>query len=64
MHTMQAVIARLESGRVKPLTLTLERLTEAMGPRPRMSFEPLNLFLPAGCAKIDFGLWRSGSVSE
>jgi ribosome-binding protein aMBF1 (putative translation factor) len=29
MHTTQAVIARLESGRVKPSTRTLERLAAA-----------------------------------
>jgi transcriptional regulator with XRE-family HTH domain len=31
MHTTQAVIARLESGRVKPSTRTLERLATATG---------------------------------
>jgi transcriptional regulator with XRE-family HTH domain len=31
MHTTQAVIARLESGRVKPSTRNLERLAEATG---------------------------------
>jgi ribosome-binding protein aMBF1 (putative translation factor) len=40
MHTTQAVIARLESGRVKPSTRTLERLAEATGTRLRISFEP------------------------
>ncbi len=40
MHTTQAVIARLESGRVKPSTRTLERLAEATGMRLRISFEP------------------------
>ncbi len=40
MHTTQAVIARLESGRVKPSTRTLERLAEATGLRLRISFEP------------------------
>lgn len=39
MHTTQAVIARLESGRVKPSTRTLERLAEATGMRLRISFE-------------------------
>ena len=41
MHTTQAVIARLESGRVKPSTRTLERLATATGMRLRISFEPL-----------------------
>ena len=41
MHTTQAVIARLESGRVKPSTRTLERLAAATGMRLRISFEPL-----------------------
>jgi ribosome-binding protein aMBF1 (putative translation factor) len=44
MHTTQAVIARLESGRVKPSTRTLERLAAATGMRLRISFEPV----PAG----------------
>ena len=39
MHTTQAVIARLESGRVKPSTRTLERLAAATGMRLRISFE-------------------------
>ena len=40
MHTTQAVIARLESGRVKPSTRILERLAAATGVRLRISFEP------------------------
>jgi len=40
MHTTQAVIARLESGRIKPSTRTLERLATATGLRLRISFEP------------------------
>ena len=36
----QAVIARLESGRVKPSTRTLERLAAATGMKLRISFEP------------------------
>src|SRR5271168_4584443 len=40
MHTTQAVIARLESGRVKPSTRTLERLAAATGMQLRISFEP------------------------
>ena len=41
MHTTQAVIARLESGRVKPSTRTPDRLTAATGMRLRISFEPI-----------------------
>jgi transcriptional regulator with XRE-family HTH domain len=40
MGTTQAVIARLESGRVMPSTRTLERFAKATGTRPRISFEP------------------------
>jgi ribosome-binding protein aMBF1 (putative translation factor) len=40
MHTTQAEIARLESGRVKPSTRTLERLAAATDLRVRISFEP------------------------
>jgi ribosome-binding protein aMBF1 (putative translation factor) len=39
MGTTQAVIARLESGRVKPSTRTLERLAAATGTRLRIEFE-------------------------
>jgi ribosome-binding protein aMBF1 (putative translation factor) len=39
MRTTQAVIARLESGRVKPSTRTLERLATATGTHLRISFE-------------------------
>ncbi len=41
MHTTQTVIARLESGRVKPSTRTLERFAAATGMRLRISFEPV-----------------------
>ena len=40
MGTTQAVIARLESGRVKPSTRTLERFAKATGSRLKISFEP------------------------
>jgi ribosome-binding protein aMBF1 (putative translation factor) len=40
MHTTQAVVARLESGRVKPSTRTLERFAAATGMKLRISFEP------------------------
>jgi ribosome-binding protein aMBF1 (putative translation factor) len=40
MGTTQAVIARLESGRIKPSTRTLERFAKATGTRLRIRFEP------------------------
>ncbi len=39
MHTTQAVIARLESGRSKPSTRTLERVAAATGMKLRIRFE-------------------------
>src|ERR1700685_3101382 len=40
MDTTQSVIARLESGRTRPSTQTLERLAAATGTRLRIVFEP------------------------
>jgi transcriptional regulator with XRE-family HTH domain len=40
MHTTEAMIARLESGRVRPSTLTLEHFARATGTRLKISFEP------------------------
>ena len=40
MGTTQAVVARLESGRVKPSTRTLERFAKATDSRLRITFEP------------------------
>jgi transcriptional regulator with XRE-family HTH domain len=40
MRTTQTVIARLESGRTKPSTRTLERIAHATGMRLKISFEP------------------------
>ena len=40
MGTTQAVIARLESGKVLPSTRTLERFAKATRTRLRISFEP------------------------
>lgn len=40
MGTTQAVIARLESGRVMPSTRTLRRFAEATRTRLRIRFEP------------------------
>lgn len=39
MDTTQSVIARLESGRTRPSTQTLERLASATGTRLKISFE-------------------------
>ena len=41
MGTTQAVIARLEGGRVMPSTRTLRRFAEATGTRLTISFTPL-----------------------
>lgn len=40
MNTTQSAIARLESGRTRPSTQTLERLAQATGTRLRITFEP------------------------
>ena len=40
METTQAVVARLESGRTRPSTRTLERFAKATHTRLRISFEP------------------------
>ena len=40
MGTTQAVVARLESGRAKPSTRTLERFAKATRTRLRISFMP------------------------
>jgi ribosome-binding protein aMBF1 (putative translation factor) len=40
MQTTEAVIARLESGRIRPSTRTLERFAHATGTRLKISFEP------------------------
>jgi ribosome-binding protein aMBF1 (putative translation factor) len=41
MKTTQSTIARLESGRGKPSTRTLDRFAKATGHRMRISFEPI-----------------------
>jgi len=41
MGTTQAVVARLEGGRIRPTTRTLERFAKATGTRLRISFEPI-----------------------
>ncbi len=40
MGTTQPVVARLESGRTRPSTRTLERLAQATGSRLIIRFEP------------------------
>ncbi len=40
MGTTQAVVARLEGGRIHPTTRTLERFAKATGTKLRISFEP------------------------
>ena len=42
MGTTQQVISRLESGRTKPSTRTLERYAEATGTRLMIGFAPLS----------------------
>ena len=39
-HTKQSVVARLESGRSKPSTQTLQRIARATGTRLKIRFEP------------------------
>jgi len=41
MGTTQAAIARLESGRIRPTTRTLEQYAKATRTRLRISFEPV-----------------------
>ena len=41
MKTTQSAIARLESGRAKPSTRTLQRFAEATGHRLKITFEPV-----------------------
>ena len=40
MGTTQSVIARLEGGKTRPSTSTLEKLAQATGTKLRISFEP------------------------
>ena len=41
MKTTQSAVARLESGRGKPSTRTLDRFAKATGHRLKISFEPV-----------------------
>jgi transcriptional regulator with XRE-family HTH domain len=40
MGTTESAVSRLESGRSKPLTRTLERYAKAVGRRLRITLEP------------------------
>lgn len=48
MRTTQPVVARLESGQVRPSMRTLERLAEATGSRLLIRFEPRDARGPGG----------------
>ena len=41
METTQSVVARLEGGKARPSTRTLEKLAAATGTRLRIQFEPV-----------------------
>jgi ribosome-binding protein aMBF1 (putative translation factor) len=41
MKTSQSFVARIESGRVRPSTKTLERFAKATGTRLKITFEPV-----------------------
>ena len=41
MKTTQSIVARLESGRTRPSTQTLERVAAATGTRLKITFEPI-----------------------
>jgi ribosome-binding protein aMBF1 (putative translation factor) len=43
MGTTESAVSRLESGRVKPSTRTLERYAQATGHRLRVSLEPVSV---------------------
>ena len=40
MNATQSVVARLESGRTRPSTITLQEIAQATGTRLRISFDP------------------------
>ena len=42
MNTTQSVVARLESGRTRPSTRTLEKIAQATRTRLRITFDPLD----------------------
>ena len=41
MNTTQSVVARLESGRTRPSTRTLEKIAQATRTRLRITFDPV-----------------------
>ena len=45
MKTTQSVVARLESGRTRPSTQTLERIAAATGTRLKITFEPTTKYV-------------------
>jgi transcriptional regulator with XRE-family HTH domain len=51
MKTTQSAVARLESGRGRPSTRTLERFAKATGHRLKISFEPVRGGKPGGAHK-------------
>lgn len=51
MNTTQSVIARLEGGRTRPSTLTLQKLAAATGMRLKISFEPAHARSRKGASK-------------
>src|SRR3984893_14408117 len=51
MKTTQSTIARLESGRGRPSTRTLDRFAKATGHRLKISFEPLSPKRSSGLAE-------------
>ena len=52
MKTTQSTIARLESGRGRPSTRTLDRFAKATGHRLRISFEPVKGRGKRGMGKV------------
>jgi ribosome-binding protein aMBF1 (putative translation factor) len=48
MGTTQAVVARLEGGRIHPTTRTLDRFAKATGTKLRISFDPVKPRRQAG----------------
>lgn len=59
MGTTQAVVARLESGRVMPSTRTLQRFAKATHSRLRISFEPDGAVPAEGPRRIAAGRRRA-----
>jgi transcriptional regulator with XRE-family HTH domain len=51
METTQSTVARLESGRGRPSTRTLDRFAKATGHRLKISFEPVKAKVGTGRAR-------------